>query len=78
MINERLATLESGKKNTSLPYPWKRVLLVFAGLCVAGFVAVMPPPSVTGDVATIYKVLFGGTMGLVFGLIYAVYKYFRR
>lgn len=73
-----------GSRETSVPttakppYPWGKVILWFAVLLVVGFIAVKPPAGTAENLATAYKMIFGGALGLLFGLIYAVYKYFRR
>ena len=47
-------------------------------MVVVGIIVVEPPPGITGDFGTIYKVFAGGLTGVFWGLIYAIYKYFRR
>lgn len=78
MIKNQQDNFETRNQNTSLPYPWSKVFLVFAGLVVVGFIAVSPPPGLSSESVTAYKIVFGGMMGLLFGLGYAIYKYFRR
>ena len=77
MNNEQNELEEPGQK-TSLPYPWGKVFLWFVGLVVAGIIVVEPPPGITSDFGTLYKVFVGGLTGVFWGLIYAIYKYFRR
>ena len=77
MNNEQNELEEPGQK-TSLPYPWGKVFLWFVGLVVVGIIVVEPPPGITSDFGTLYKVFVGGLTGVFWGLIYAIYKYFRR
>ena len=78
MNNAYQENCEAPLTTTKPPYPWGKVLLGFAGLLVVCFIAVTPPASISGDAAIAYKMLFGGAQALLFGFIYAVYKYFRR
>jgi len=77
-MNKEQNDAEEPRPKTSIPYPWGKVFLWFVGLVVVGIIIVEPLPGITGNLTIVYKVFVGGMTGVFFGLIYAIYKYFRR